>query len=179
MDRGFLDFGRLHALHRAQAFFVIHAKSNLQYQRRYSHPIDKASGLRCDQPGVLTGVPSCTDYSSPIRRIKFYDAKHDKLLVFLTTHFDLPALTITELYRCRWPVELFFQWIKQHLRINAFFGTSENAVTTSGLDRYCGLWAGSPGQKTSDQRCLALYDATNSEFDAFRANAARSTACPH
>jgi hypothetical protein len=130
MDRGFLDFGRLHALHRAQAFFVIRAKSNLQYRRRYSHPLDKASGLRCDQTVVLTGVQSCTDYPPPLRRIKFYDATHDKLLVFLTNHFDLPALTITELYRCRWQVELFFKWIKQHLRIKAFFGTSENAVKT-------------------------------------------------
>lgn len=130
MDRGFLDFGRLHALHRAQAFFAIRAKSNLQYRRLYSHPIDKASGLRCDQTVVLTGVQSYTDYPPPLRRIKFYDAKHDKLLVFLTNHFDLPALTITELYRCRWQVELFFKWIKQHLRIKAFFGTSENAVKT-------------------------------------------------
>jgi Transposase DDE domain/Domain of unknown function (DUF4372) len=130
MDRGFLDFGRLHALHRAQAFFAIRAKSNLQYRRLYSHPIDKASGLRCDQTIVLTGVQSYTDYPSPLRRIKFYDATHDKLLVFLTNHFDLPALTITELYRCRWQVELFFKWIKQHLRIKAFFGTSENAVKT-------------------------------------------------
>jgi len=130
MDRGFLDFGRLHALHRTQAFFVIRAKSNLQYQRLYSHPIDKTSGLRCDQTVVLTGVQSCTDYPPPLRRIKFYDAKHDKRLVFLTNHFDLPALTITELYRCRWQVELFFKWIKQHLRIKAFFGTSENAVKT-------------------------------------------------
>jgi hypothetical protein len=130
MDRGFLDFGRLHALHRAQAFFVIRAKSNLQYRRLYSHPIDKASGLRCDQTVVLTGVQSCTDYPPPLRRIKFYDATHDTLLVLLTNHFDLPALTITELYRCRWQVELFFKWIKQHLRIKAFFGTSENAVKT-------------------------------------------------
>jgi hypothetical protein len=130
MDRGFLDFGRLHALHRAQAFFVIRAKSNLQYRRLYSHPIDKASGLHGDQTVVLTGMQSCTDYPSPLRRITFYDAKHDKLLVFLTNHFDLPALTITELYRCRWQVELFFKWIKQHLRIKAFFGTSENAVKT-------------------------------------------------
>lgn len=130
MDRGFLDFGRLHALHRAQAFFVIRAKSNLQYRRLYSHPIDKASGLRCDQTVVLTGVQSCTDYPPPLRRIKFYDATHDKLLVLLTNHFDLPARTITELYRCRWQVELFFKWIKQHLRIKAFFGTSENAVKT-------------------------------------------------
>ena len=130
MDRGFLDFGRLHALHQAQAFFVIRAKANLQYQRLYSHPIDKASGLRCDQTVVLTGVRSCTDYPPALRRITFYDATHDKLLVFLTNSFDLPALTVTELYRCRWQVELFFKWITQHLRIKAFFGTSENAVKT-------------------------------------------------
>ncbi len=130
MDRGFLDFGRLHRLHRAQAFFVIRAKSNLQYRRLYSHPIDKASGLRCDQTIALTGVRSCTDYPVALRRIKFYDATHDKLLVFLTNSFDLPALTVTELYRCRWQVELFFKWIKQHLRIKAFFGASENAVKT-------------------------------------------------
>ncbi len=130
MDRGFVDFGRLHMLHRAQAFFVIRAKSNLQYRRLYSHAIDKTSGLRCDQTIVLTGAHSCTDYPVAPRRIKFYDATHEKLLVFLTNHFDLPARTITELYRCRWQVELFFKWIKQHLRIKAFFGTSENAVKT-------------------------------------------------
>ena len=130
MDRGVLDFGRWHTLHRAQAFLVIRAKSNLQYRRLYSHPIDKAGGLRCDQTVALTGVHSCTDYPVALRRIKFYNATHDQLLVFLTNHFDLPALTVTELYRCRWQVELFFKWIKQHLRIKAFFGTSETAVKT-------------------------------------------------
>lgn len=127
MDRGFLDFERLHTMHRGQASFVIRAKANLQYRRLYSHPIEKVSGLRCDQTVVLTGVQSCTDYPPLLRRIKFYD---DKLLVFLINHFDLPALTITQLYRCRWQVELFFKWIKQYLRIKAFFGTSENAVKT-------------------------------------------------
>ena len=112
MDRGFLDFGRLHALHRAQAFFVIRAKSNMQCRRIYSRPIDKASGLRCDQAIVLTGARSCLDYPAQLRRIKYYDPEHDKLLVFLTNNFDLPALTVTELYRCRWQVELFFKWIK-------------------------------------------------------------------
>ena len=130
MDRGFLDFARLYALHQSQAFFVIRAKSNLQYRRVYSHPIDKTTGLRCDQTIVLTGVRSCKDYPVQLRRIKFYDAEHNKLLVFLTNNFDLPALTVTQLYRCRWQVELFFKWIKQHLRIKAFFGTSENAVKT-------------------------------------------------
>lgn len=130
MDRGFLDFARLYALQQSQAFFVIRAKSNLQYRRVYSHPIDKTTGLRCDQTIVLTGVRSCKDYPVQLRRIKFYDAEHDKLLVFLTNNFDLPALTIAQLYRCRWQVEFFFKWIKQHLRIKAFFGTSENAVKT-------------------------------------------------
>lgn len=130
MDRGYVHFARLYGLHQAQAFFVVRAKSNLQFRRLYSHPIDKSTGLRCDQTIVLTGVQSGKDYPIPLRRVKFYDAKHDKLLVFLTNNFDLPALTIADLYRCRWQVELFFKWIKQHLRIKAFFGTSENAVKT-------------------------------------------------
>ena len=128
MDRGYIDFARLYVLHQAQAFFVTRAKSNLQYRRVYSHPIDKTTGLRCDQTIRLTGIHPSEDYPIHLRRVKFYDVKHDKLLVFLTNNFDLPALTIAELYRCRWQVELFFKWIKQHLRIKAFFGTSENAV---------------------------------------------------
>ncbi|MHB1591051.1 MAG: IS4 family transposase [Sulfuricella sp.] len=130
MDRGYIDFARLYALHLAQAFFVTRAKSNLQYRRVYSHPVDQSTGLRCDQTIMLTGTRPSQGYSIQLRRVKFYDAKHDKLLVFLTNNFDLPALTIAELYRCRWQVELFFKWIKQHLRIKAFFGTSENAVKT-------------------------------------------------
>jgi transposase len=130
MDRGYLDFGRLHTLHQAQAFFVTRAKSNTQFRRTYSHDIDKGTGLRCDQTIRLTGVHTHRDYPAPLRRVKFYDPIHDKPLVFLTNHFELPALSIAELYRCRWQVELFFKWIKQHLRIKAFFGTSENAVKT-------------------------------------------------
>jgi hypothetical protein len=130
MDRGYIDFARLHGLHQAQAFFVVRAKSNLQFRRVYSHPIDKETGLRCDQTIQLTGSKSRRGYTDQLRRVKFYDAEHDKRLVFLTNHFDLPALSIAELYRSRWNVELFFKWIKQHLRIKAFFGTSENAVKT-------------------------------------------------
>ena len=130
MDRGYVDFARLYRMHQTQAFYVTRAKSNLQYRRVYSHPIDKTTGLRCDQTIVLTGVQSGKDYPIHLRRVKFYDAKHDKLLVFLTNNFDLPALTIAQLYRCRWQVELFFKWIKQHLRIKRFLGTSENAVKT-------------------------------------------------
>jgi len=130
MDRGYLDFERLHRLHQAGAFFVTRAKSNLRAQRRYSHPVDRSTGLVCDQTITLTGFYSKADYPDTLRRIRFKDPKTGKRLVFLTNNFTLPALTITELYRCRWQVELFFKWIKQHLRIKSFFGTSENAVKT-------------------------------------------------
>ena len=129
MDRGYVDCARRHRRHLALAFFVIRTQS-MQYRRVYSHPIDKATGLRCDQTLVLTGVKTARDYPIQLRRVKFYDAEHDKLFVFLTHNFALPALTIAQLYRCRWQVELFFKWIQQHLRIKAFFGTSENAVQT-------------------------------------------------
>lgn len=130
MDRGFTDFARLFALHQRQAFFIIRAKSNLACRRVYSHPVDKATGLRCDQAVALTGYYKTKDYPQHLRRIKVYDAEHDQDLVFLTNNFDLPALTVAQLYRCRWQVELFFKWIKQHLRIKAFYGTTENAVKT-------------------------------------------------
>jgi Domain of unknown function (DUF4372)/Transposase DDE domain len=130
MDRGYLDFERLHRLHDAGSFFVTRAKSNLQAQRRYSHPVDRSTGLMCDQTIMLTGFYSCQAFATPLRRIRFKDPVTGKRLVFLTNNFALPAITITELYRCRWQVELFFKWIKQHLRIKVFFGTSENAVKT-------------------------------------------------
>ena len=128
MDRGFLDFARLYRFHQAGSFFVTRAKSNLRAQRRYSHRVDRNTGLICDQTIFLTGVYSPQDYQAPLRRIRFRDPQTAKTFVFLTNNFTLPALTITELYRCRWQVELFFKWIKQHLRIKAFFGRSENAV---------------------------------------------------
>jgi len=128
MDRGFLDFGRLYRFHEAGSFFVTRGKSNLKVQRRYSHAVDRGTGLICDQTVVLTGFYSHKGFETPLRRIRFKDPKTAKTLIFLTNNFALPALTITELYRCRWQVELFFKWIKQHLRIKAFFGTSENAV---------------------------------------------------
>jgi hypothetical protein len=130
MDRGYVDFRRLHDLHLGSAFFVTRAKSNLQCRRIYSQPVDKKLGLKCDQTVRLTGFYSAKDYPEKLRRIKYYDAETDKLLIFLTNNFSFPAMTITELYRCRWQVELFFKWIKQHLRIKSFFGTSENAVKT-------------------------------------------------
>jgi hypothetical protein len=130
MDRGYIDFERLYQLHEAKSFFVTRAKSNLKAQRRYSHPVDRSTGLICDQTIVLTGFYSKQDFDTPLRRVRFKDPATGKHLVFLTNHFTLPAFTITELYRCRWQVELFFKWIKQHLRIKVFFGTSENAVKT-------------------------------------------------
>jgi len=130
MDRGFTDFARWFTLHQAQAFFVIRGKSNLLFRRVYSRPVDKPTGLCCDQTIVLTAPKAGKDYPQHLRRIKFYDAEHDRHLVFLTNNFDLPALTIAQLYRCRWQVELFFKWINQHLRIKKFYGTTENAVKT-------------------------------------------------
>ncbi len=128
MDRGFIDFERLHRFHEAGSFFVTRGKSKLRAQRRYSHPVDRSTGQICDQTVVLTGFYAKKDFETPLRRIRFKDPKTEKTLIFITNNFALPAFTITELYRCRWQVELFFKWIKQHLRIKAFFGTSENAV---------------------------------------------------
>jgi len=130
LDRGFTDFARLYAIDQHSALFVIRAKSNLHCTRLYSHPIDKSTGLRCDQTVVLTGVNSHNDYPDHLRRIKFYDHETQRHLVFLTNNFQIAALTIAQLYKCRWQIELFFKWIKQHLRIKAFYGTSENAVKT-------------------------------------------------
>ena len=130
MDRGYLDFSRLYNIHQGSAFFVTRAKSNFAFKRLYSHPIKKVTGLQCDQTIVLEGFYAKKDYPEKLRRIRFFDMDKNKRIVLLTNNFSLPALTIAELYRCRWHVELFFKWIKQHLRIKAFYGTSENAVKT-------------------------------------------------
>ena len=130
MDRGYLDYARLHTISLAAGFFVTRSKSNLRCRRIYSHQIDRTTGLRYDQTIMLTGFYSLKDYPSKLRRVKFYDADTGKTLIFLTNNFALPALTIAQLYRCRWQVELFFKWIKQDLRIKNFYGTSENAVKT-------------------------------------------------
>lgn len=130
LDRGYIDFARLYRVATAGSFFVIRARSNLQARRRYSHPVDRRTGLVCDQTVLLTGMASRHEFPTPVRRIRYHDAASGQTLVFLTNHFALPALTITQLYRLRWQIELFFRWIKQHLRIKRFFGTSENAVKT-------------------------------------------------
>ena len=130
MDRGYVDFARLHALHQAGAFFVTRTKSNMNAHRVYSAPTDRTTGIICDQSIALDGHYTSKNYPEHLRRIRFRDAEFGKTLVFLTNHFALPALTIAALYKNRWQVELFFKWIKQHLRIKQFYGTSENAVKT-------------------------------------------------
>lgn len=130
MDRGYLDFARLYKIHLGSAFFVIRAKTNFSFKRLCSRPVDKLTGTRCDQIITLKGFYAHKDYPEKLRRIRFFDTLSNKHFVFLTNNLTLPSETIAELYRSRWQVELFFKWIKQHLRIKAFYGTSENAVKT-------------------------------------------------
>ena len=130
MDKGYIDFGRLYAFTRQMAFFVTRAKKNLDCYRRESRVVDKSTGLRSDQTIVLQGLKTSHLYPAPLRRVAYYDAEHDRRLVFLTNNFELSALTIAQLYRCRWRVELFFKWIKQNLRIKKFYGNSVNALKT-------------------------------------------------
>ena len=129
-DRGYLDFARLYKIHRAGAFFIIRAKSNFRFRRLYSQKVDKGKGVQADQIIELHGFYVRKDYPDRLRRVRYYDAEKKKRLIFLTNNFILPATTIAELFRCRWKIELFFKWIKQHLRIKAFYGTSQNAVKT-------------------------------------------------
>lgn len=130
MDRGYTDYGRFFRIQQTPAFFVTRARANFSRKRLYSLPVDKTTGIQCDQIVVLKGTLAQKDYPGKLRRIRYLDAKSNQPLVFLTNNFTLPALTIADLYRNRWQVELFFKWIKQHLRIKAFYGTSENAVKT-------------------------------------------------
>lgn len=130
MDRGYVDFARLHRFTQQAAFFVTRAKRNLDFTHRASRPVDKSTGLRCDQTIVLAGPKSSRLYPDPLRRVAYRDEQTGRRFVFLTNNFALPALTIAQLYQCRWQVELFFKWIKQHLRIKAFYGTTDNAVKT-------------------------------------------------
>jgi len=128
MDRGYLDFQRLHRFQRNGAFFVTRTKSNVLLRRRYSHDVDFSTGLISDHTVVLKTADSFKHYPEALRRVRYRDVEQNRTLVFLTNNFGLPALTIAQLYKSRWQVELFFQWIKQHLRIKAFYGNSENAV---------------------------------------------------
>jgi hypothetical protein len=129
-DRGYLDFARLYRIHQDGAFFIIRAKSNFRFRRIYSQPVDKAKGVQADQIIKLRGFYARKDYPERLRRIRYFDSEKKKRFVFLTNNFTLPAFVVAELFRCRWKIELFFKWIKQHLRIKAFYGTSENAVKT-------------------------------------------------
>jgi len=130
MDRGYIDFERLYVFTLSSAFFVVRTKQNVVLQRRYSRPVDKSLGLRSDHTVILTAIESVKAYPDALRRVRYFDADTNQRLGFLTNNFSLPAITIAQIYKCRWQVELFFKWIKQHLRIKAFFGTSENAVKT-------------------------------------------------
>ncbi len=130
LDRGYLDFARLYHFTTQAAFFITRAKSNTRYRRLYSRPVDRTTGLRCDQIVVLVNFYARRDYPDKLRLVKFVDPETGRRFIFLTNNFTIPAITICELYRCRWQVELFFRWLKQHLRIKAFYGTSENAVFT-------------------------------------------------
>lgn len=130
MDRGYIDFKRLYEFTLSSAFFVVRTKDNILLQRRYSHVVDTSLGLRSDQTVILTAIDSAKAYPDTLRRVVYFDADTNQRLGFLTNNFTLPALTITKIYKARWQVELFFKWIKQHLRIKKFFGTSKNAVKT-------------------------------------------------
>jgi len=130
MDRGYIDFERLYVFTLCSAFFVVRTKANILLQRRYSQPVDKSTGVRSDQTVILTAIDSAKAYPDTLRRVSYHDTDSDKRLKFLTNNFVLPALTIAQIYKARWQVELFFKWIKQHLRIKRFFGTSENSVKT-------------------------------------------------
>ena len=157
MDRGYVDFERLYAMHQAGAFFVTRAKAGMDARRVYSHAADRTSGVICDQRVMLNGFYSAKNYPEHLRRIRFKDLESGKTLVFLTNNTSLPALTIAALYKSRWQVELFFKWIKQHLRIKRFLGTSENAVKTQ-------IWCAVATyvliaiiKKRASRRCLALH----------------------
>jgi hypothetical protein len=130
LDRAYVDFERLYVFTLCSAFFVVRSKENILLQRRYSHAVDKTTGVRSDHTVILTAIESAKVYPDPLRRVSYFDQERDKRLKFLTNNFALPALTIAQIYKSRWAVELFFKWIKQHLRIKAFYGTSENAVKT-------------------------------------------------
>ena len=177
VDRGYVDFARLYVLHQAGAFFVTRAKSNIDAHRVYSAPTDRSTGIICDQTISLDGFYTRQDYPELLRRIRFKDPESGKTLVFITNNFSLPAATICALYKSRWQVELFFKWIKQHLRIKQFYGTSENAVKTQ-------IWIAvsvyvlvAIVKKRLDLGRLALHFVTDPLGDPLRENAHTSSTC--
>ena len=171
MDRGYVDFARLYRLQLALAFFVIRAKDNLQFSRRYSHLHDRATGIRSDQTIILTGPKTATLYPAALRRVSYYSAESDQRLVFLTNNFSLPALTVATLYRYRWQIELFFKWIKQHLRIKRFFGTSDNSVKTQVWIAVAAYVLVAIIKKRLGLQAESLHPSTDLESHTFRENA--------
>ncbi|GEM_PF-1868186 len=158
MDRGYLDYARLYKLHQSAAYFVTRAKNNARYHRRYYQKIDKSSGLKSDQIITRHGYYSKKDYPERLRRVAYYDEKKNKILVFLTNNFTLPALTITEIYRKRWQIELFFKWIKQHLRIKTFLRHIRECGQNTNLDFYLRLCTGCKHQETVESGAESLYN---------------------
>jgi len=187
MDRAYIDFQRLFVFTLSSAFFVVRTKSNVLLERRYSHPVDKSTGVLSDQTVILSSVESATAYPDPLRKVSYFDAERNQRLKFLTNNFTLPARTIADIYRQRWQVELFFKWIKQHLRIKAFYGTSENAVKTqiwiavsiyvlvaivrkrlgleASLYQILQILSVTLFEKTPILRALQAYDSDNDLFD--------------
>jgi len=171
VDRGYVDFERLYVFTLSAAFFVVRTKSNVLLQRRYSHPVDKTTGVRSDHTVILTAIDSANAYPEVLRRISYLDVETRKRFKFLTNNFTLPALTIAQIYKCRWQVELFFKWIKQHLRIKAFYGTSENAVKTQIWIAVSVYVAGGYRPQAPGPGDEPLPNSTDFEPDAFRENA--------
>jgi hypothetical protein len=167
MDRGYVDFERLYRFTLCSAFFVVRSKENILLQRRYSHLVDRSSGVRSDQTVILTALESAKVYPDALRRVTYFDLENERRLKFLTNNFFLPALTIAKIYKSRWMVELFFKFIKQHLRIKSFYGTSENAVKTSDLDRGLHVRAGCDPSQAPAAGSELLPNSTDFESHAF------------
>ena len=177
MDRAYVDFKRLFSLHRLGAFFVVRAKSNIKFRRRYSAAADKSTGVRCDQTIVLTGAKTRKRYPQPLRRVGYYDAQSDRRFNFLTNHFAVPATTVAELYRHRWQVELFFKWIKQHLRIKSFFGASEKCGENPTLERSLSVCAGGHREKAAQHLRRPLHNSADTEPHPVQKNPIESSTC--
>ena len=171
MDRGYIDFQRLFVFTLSSAFFVVRTKSNVLLERRYSHPVDKSTGVRSDQTVILASFQSASVYPDALRRVSYFDAETNQWLKFLTNNFTLSALTIAQIYKCRWQVELFFKWIKQYLRIKAFYGTSINAVKTQVWMAVCVYVLLIIIKEGTENRAHHRRNSADSQHRPFRENA--------